>query len=259
MKLSICTVNDQSEESLKSLLESLVDYPPSCLYEVVVMNNEGSKEELKRLKENFGDQLHIHSTQDSLSHGEAQNRVVKEARGEYIFLCHPDTQFDDGSCDALLDFAELQDDFGIVGPQLKTPDGTVHESCRRFPRRRDVFFARSGLSRLFPRSLRKHLMRDRDLRGEQKVDCLVGAAFLMKRKRFLDLGGFDKQLSHFFSDIDLCRRVSEAGYDVWYCPDAVFIRSSHQLLEPGRWPFQKSFWTHLRSALNYFSKWRKVH
>lgn len=97
-------------------------------------------------------------------------------------------------------------------------------------------------------------MRDIDLSKKTKVDWLVGAAMLMKKDRFLDLGGFDERFFLFFEDTDLCRRLKNEGHDVWYYPEVSMTHSEKRLSERGLWPLKKVFWVHLASAGKYFWK-----
>lgn len=79
---------------------------------------------------------------------------------------------------------------------------------------------------------------------------------LMKRERFLEVGGFDERFFLFMEDTDLCRRMKEKGYEVWFDPRAEMIHSQERLSARGWWPFRKVFWIHFSSVLKYFWKWR---
>jgi GT2 family glycosyltransferase len=80
----------------------------------------------------------------------------------------------------------------------------------------------------------------------------------MRKDLFEKLGGFDERFFLFFEDTDLCRRIKNAGFEVWYCPDSVFTHTKKRLSEsdwPGGWLFKKAFWIHVWSALKYFRKY----
>ncbi|MDP2691732.1 MAG: glycosyltransferase family 2 protein [Candidatus Gracilibacteria bacterium] len=256
MKLSICVVNYHSEKELRRFLESLTDYPPRCLFEVVLVHNGGQEEELRSLEKKFGGMMYIIHSRDNQGFGAAQNKAVQKAKGEYVFICNPDLEVDEDSFQSLLSFAEELPEFGVIGPQLVHEGGVIQESCRRFPRFIDLVVKRVEFLPGFKKRARHYLMRDRDLSVPTQVDWLVGAAMLMKRERFLELGGFDPRFFLFFEDTDLCRRVHVAGHDVWYYPDSIFLHAHERLSQKGWWPFSKTFWIHFRSALQYFWKWR---
>jgi len=255
MKLSICIVNYYTEEQIKRLLESISLYRPECLHEVIIVDNGDSMQQLKELKEDFGEWIHILSPQQNIGYGAAQNRAAKKAVGEYLLLLNPDIEVEEGSLDRLIHLAETMAPFGVIGPQLIHPDGTLQDSFRRFPRFRDLFSKRLGIDRFFKKSMDHYLMNDKSMNKPTTADWLVGAAMLMKRSTFLEQGGFDERFFLFFEDTDLCRRLKASDLDVWYVPNATFLHSQKRLSERGFWPLSKTFWIHLHSACKYYWKW----
>lgn len=53
------------------------------------------------------------------------------------------------------------------------------------------------------------------------VASIPGAALLVKREVFFELGGFDAAYFAYLEDVDLCWRAWLAGYEVHYVPEAV--------------------------------------
>jgi GT2 family glycosyltransferase len=53
------------------------------------------------------------------------------------------------------------------------------------------------------------------------VGSIPGAALLIKRSVFFELGGFDADYFAYLEDVDLCWRAWLAGYQVRYAPEAV--------------------------------------
>ncbi len=257
MKLSICVVNYFNEEALLTLLGSIVDYPPECLYEVVVMDNgSDDHDEFKKKLLKFGDQVRVY--QSSANHGFAKacNRAVNLSKGEYVLMCNPDVEMMDKSFQHLLDFADQQGDFGLIGSQLLNPDGSVQASARKFPTLMDLLANRLSFLPFLSRRSRRYLLKGKDLQEPTQVDWMVGAAMLMKKDMFTSIGGFDERFFIFFEDTDLCRRLSQEGHEVWYHPHSQMIHSEERLSQRGFWPLKKVFWIHLASALKYFWKWR---
>ena len=250
MKLSICIVHYYQTAELQQFLESLADYPPHCLYEVLIVDNGSEGDEIKQLSKRLGDHIHVITPGKNLGFGKAMNKAVKKARGEYVFLANPDLEFQDASLKRLFEHLEKHPKAGIVGPQLISPDESLQHSVRSFPSMMDLVSKRLGMSK------DGYLLADKELNKHQTVDWMVGAAMLMKKELFEDLKGFDERFFLFFEDTDLCRRVWEQGKEVWYCPSAQMIHSSTRLSQRGLWVFKKVFWIHLSSALKYFWKWR---
>ena len=112
-------------------------------------------------------------------------------------------------------------DVGIVAPKLLDDDGTLQLSCRAFPGYETALFNRySLLTRLLPGNerSRRYLMSDFDHMSERDVDWVSGAVLMLPRGVFDEVGGWDAGYFMFNEDVDLCRRVHDAGYRVVYHP-----------------------------------------
>ncbi len=239
MKLSISLVHYFADAALKKCLQSLQQHPFYGDVEILIVNN-GSFEPIS-LPAN----ARLIPTEKNLGYGAAHNRAVKGAQGEYVLLCNPDLEFTESALDRLVACFESHPKAGIVGPKLMFKNGETQDSARSFPTFWKLLCHRLGRKEGAPQQA-------------CQTDWLVGAALLMKREVFLQLGGFDERFFLFFEDTDLCRRVKQARYEVWYCPEAVFKHEKLRLSEsqlPGGFFFKKAFWHHVASAVKYFLKW----
>jgi GT2 family glycosyltransferase len=88
-----------------------------------------------------------------------------------------------------------------------------------------VLYEALGLSRLFPRSRRfgKYRMTWWDYDDERPVDQPMASAFLVRRSVLEEIGLMDEQFPIFFNDVDLCKRIWDAGGEVWYTPHASMV------------------------------------
>jgi N-acetylglucosaminyl-diphospho-decaprenol L-rhamnosyltransferase len=77
-----------------------------------------------------------------------------------------------------------------------------------------------------------------------RVDWLVGAALLVRRTVLDAVGGFDEGYFMYSEELDFCRRVSSAGWQVVYLPAAQVIhyegKSSEQVVAARHIRFQTS-------------------
>jgi GT2 family glycosyltransferase len=87
-----------------------------------------------------------------------------------------------------------------------------------------MYFGHSlGLGALLPKLFPYHFMREFDHMTSRKVDNVIGAFFFVRRKLFVELGGFDERFFMYFEDIDFARRAAEAGWVSWYLAEAVAV------------------------------------
>jgi N-acetylglucosaminyl-diphospho-decaprenol L-rhamnosyltransferase len=153
------------------------------------------------------------------------NRGVAETKGEFVVVANPDTEPAPDVVAILAEFAADDARRGIVGPQLRYPDGRLQPSRRRFPTVTGTLVRRTPLryaARPFERQ-RDHYMLDEQSDKPVPADWMLGAFLLLRRRMLEELGGFDEGFRLYGEDIELCYRAAKAGWERWYVPAAVVM------------------------------------
>lgn len=60
----------------------------------------------------------------------------------------------------------------------------------------------------------------------QKVEVISGAFMLVRRTLWERLGGFDERFFMYTEEVDLCKRIANAGYELWADPSIVMIHDA---------------------------------
>jgi len=216
-ELTVVFVNHNSARFLDRALGSLRQSEPKLDIETIVVDNAScDRAELIELCRRHGARLLALAR--NAGYGAAANRGFGHARGRYAAVANPDLVFPSGAVAGLVRFLDDNPQAGVVSPQLVYPDGTPQPSCRRFPRMRYVLAGRrSPLSRLFPgfRPAREFLYSDAH-RSEQPVDveAVIGTFMVFRREALEQVEGFDERYFMFAEDLDICRRLRRAGWQV---------------------------------------------
>jgi N-acetylglucosaminyl-diphospho-decaprenol L-rhamnosyltransferase len=159
----------------------------------------------------------------NLGYGAASNRGVAATMSQYVLVCNPDLEVPGDAVGALV--AALDDDPGraLAGPLIRTPEGGRYPSARRFPSMTDAAgHALLGLfapDNRFTRSYQRSEL-DGVAAEVRTVDWVSGACFLVRRRAFEQVGGFDESYFMYAEDVDLCWRLGQAGWQVVYVPTA---------------------------------------
>jgi GT2 family glycosyltransferase len=152
------------------------------------------------------------------------NLGIAATRGEYVLNINPDAIPEPGAVATLVDFADAHPRAGIVGPQMRWPDGTWQPSRRRFPTVRGTLARRMPFRRRPPyETQRTHYLLDERPLEPTQADWLLGAFLLQRRTMLEEIEGWDAGFRHYCEDIDLCYRAMRAGWERWYVPDAVAV------------------------------------
>jgi len=223
IQLSILIVTYNSSTTLRACLDSVFQELDTLEGEVVVVDNHSSDTTAAILKDYSDQHSRLHCKLNGVNRGFAvgNNQALEMAHGQHILILNPDTILQSGVLNNLLRELEVDEKTGVVAPQLQFPDGRIQKTCRRFPGHLDVIYNVFGLSTLFPESPRYNgwKMGDFDHRSRMSVDQPAGAALLIRGDLLRSLKGFDENFPMFFNDVDLCKRIKDAGYTIWYLPE----------------------------------------
>ena len=222
MDLSVIVVYYRSPGAMRACLASLPAALAGLEAEVIVVDNDsgdGFADELRRTHPD----LHLVENPENVGFARGVNRGLADARGRAIALLNPDTTVEPGAFAKLVAHLDTHPGVGAVGPKIVDPDGSIQYSCRRFPTHWTGLFNRySLLTRLFPGNpwSRAYLMLDFDHASTRAVDWISGACLVTRRDVVDRVGPMDEAFFLFNEDVDWCRRMHQAGYEVHYLPAA---------------------------------------
>ncbi|MHC4516053.1 MAG: glycosyltransferase family 2 protein [Planctomycetota bacterium] len=218
--LSVVVLSWNTKDLTLACLRSLHAGEPRHPTEVLVIDNASTDGSADAIAEQFP-QARLARNDTNRGYAAANNQGASLARGRFLCLLNSDTEVPSGALDALVDFLLEHGDYGAVAPRLSNQDGSVQRACMRFPGLLTALCYDTFLGRFWPGSIveRRYEMADFDHLESRDVDQPPGAAFLMNRQEFLDLGGLDETLFLFFNDVDLCQRLWRQGRRIRYLAD----------------------------------------
>lgn len=110
---------------------------------------------------------------------------------------------------------------GIVGVQLREPDGRIVRSCARLPNLPRLLGRSLGLEQLPARLYQGHYLRRFGHDASRPVGQVMGAFFLVRRPLFDALAGFDERFFVYYEEVDFTRRALARGCTSY------FLASTH--------------------------------
>jgi GT2 family glycosyltransferase len=225
--ISIVIVNYKVPDCLIEALQSLRLAEYYGRSEVIIVDNASGDNSREIVTARFQEVQWI-QLKTNIGFGKACNIGAEAACGQYLLLLNPDTVVSSNTLVNAVEFMEAHPKAGLMGPKILNPDGTLQLSCRRsIPTPSVAFYYFTGLSHAFPKSKRfgRYHLTYMDEDEMAQVDVLSGSFMFMRRDIFDIIGGFDKRFFMYGEDIDLCYRVRQTGYEVWYYPT---IKIVHQ-------------------------------
>jgi N-acetylglucosaminyl-diphospho-decaprenol L-rhamnosyltransferase len=216
--VSVCIANWNCKALLRACLRSLLEQPQGVGVEVVVVDNASADGAADMVAEEFPEVTLVRNT-SNLGFSRANNQAAEKARGRYLFFLNNDTVVPAFALRRLVEFAEAHPDIGMVGPRLRDPSGRLQISYRQNPSvwallHRTLVFRWTGLLR---RAYRQYRRQTFDPQSQRRVEVLMGAAVLLPREVFFEIGRWDEGYHFGGEDIDLSLRVNRRG-PVVYLP-----------------------------------------
>ncbi len=248
MDLSIVIVNWNTHELLQKCLGSIYRHPPDAEFEVWLVDNDSSDQSVEMVRREFPQVRLIVNTQNvGFAHG--NNQAMRESSGEYVLMLNPDTEVKPRALDTMLEFLRNCPEAGGAGARLVSADGSLQNSCSpelTLPRELWRLFHLDALY-----AYGQYRMDGWDLAKPRQVDGLQGA-FLLLRKQALDqVGLLDEDYFMYTEELDLCYRLREAGWSLYWVPEAVVLHHGGQSTKQAP---ESNFIRLYESRLQYFRK-----
>ena len=221
--------------------------------EIIVVDNASSDGSAEMVGAEFP---HVHLVVNDTNRGftAASNQGLALSRGRYLLLLNPDAEVVGDALATMVGYMDSQPTVGALGPQLRYPDGSRQSSRRRFPTLATALVESTVVQEWWADSiglrlggsgvLRRYYMADTPDDAVQPVDWVVGACLLVRRQALEEVGGLDEGFFMYSEELDWCRRIRDAGWQIVYLPTATVIhhegKSSEQVVPARHIYFQSS-------------------
>lgn len=196
--------------------------------EVWVIDNNSTDGTVEMVKNLFPD-VNLISNDDNPGFGAANNQGMETAdkmEPRYHFLLNPDTVVRPGAFGQMVRFMDNNPQVGMTGARLVYGDGRFQHSAFEFPRLGQLIFdlfpvpARLYESKMNGRYPRKFYEPNSNA---FPVDHPLGATMLVRRDVAQATNGFDKEFFMYCEELDWCRRIHEAGWEIYTVPKAEIV------------------------------------
>ncbi len=250
MSIAAVIVNHNAGPALTACVESLL---AATVDEVIVVDNQSSDNSLDLLARIYPEVTLI-ETGANLGYGSAINIGRRKTELDYLFICNPDLLVDERAPGYLASYLVSHPEVAVVGPRILEPTGEVYPSARNFP---SVINAIGhGLLAMFwptNRFSRRYKPPTLDLNNPSEAGWVSGACMMARVSAYDQVGGFDERYFMYVEDLDLCWRLTNAGWKIAYQPLGQVVHQGG--LSSSRHPYKmqvahhRSTWRFARRSL----------
>ena len=211
-KVSIIVLNWNGLKDTIDCLESVkrITYPN---YEIIVVDNASSGDDVEVLKEKFGNYIYIIQNDKNYNCAGGRNigirHVLNNSIPDYILLLDNDTVVHPQFLNEMVEVAKKDCSIAIAGPK--------------------TYFFSNGKKLQFT-TAKIHIwtghivvpdigkIDSEQYNDIQDTDYCQGSCFLMRREIIEKIGLFDTTYAVYFEETDYCLRAKRAGFRNVYCP-----------------------------------------
>src|SRR5919206_3059877 len=213
IELSYCVVNTEQRQLLRYCLDSIARERAAVPFEteVIVLDN-ASRDGSAGAARAHGATTEVIALEQRRGKGENDTTLLRRARGRYVLLLNEDSELEPGTTMALYQALDARPEAAVAGATLLTHDGEQQASAWRFPGPGSALLTALYLHKRFVVQSRGDRIRE--------VDWVQSAALLVRRDAADAVGYFDPAFFVYSDEVDFCKRLHDAGWDVIYVPDA---------------------------------------
>jgi len=224
--LSVCLVNHNAGGLTSDCIRSILEKTSKISYEVILVDNNSTDGDPRRLKERFPD-ITLLINRRNIGYTAANNQAIRLAKGSFVLLLNNDTLLKNNVLDIMVQLMENDPTIGILSCKLYEPSGKVQKNCRgSYTSPFDTLFGRASfMTRIWPKNpiSRRNTLSDWDYNSFRSVDWVSGACLMIRKKVLDQVGLLDERFKMYWEDTDICLRASRAGWRVCFTPEAEIL------------------------------------
>lgn len=221
--VSILIPTHDQPEILKCAVDSILEKSTYSNYEIVILNNSSVQEETLRCFDELRkrNQVRIIDYPHPFNFSAINNFGVSQIDSDYVVFLNDDTEVITSSwLEAMMEYAQ-KDLIGAVGAKLLYRDNTIQHAGILIGQPQIAVHAHKG----FPADSEGYQKR---LVSVQNFSAVTAACMMIRRKLFLEVGGFDENLPLAYNDVDLCLKLLALGKRIVWTPLAELFHDESQ-------------------------------
>jgi len=203
MDLSIIIVNYKTPHLTTLCIESVYNTFKKADFEVIVVDNNSEDDSEITVKSKFPEVTWI-SNSTNEGFGRANNIGIKKATGKYILFLNSDIIVLPNTIDLCLKRIKEDDYIGVLGCILLNEDNTLQKS---------VYYDAASIKSLIVNNLLINYFFGYQ---NKKINAIMGSFMIIPRTVIEKVGSFDPDFFLYSEEIELCRRISKAGFKIEY-------------------------------------------
>jgi GT2 family glycosyltransferase len=232
-KVTIVTVNYNTDKDTKNLLKSLERMEKNNFQVQIIIVDNGSKTKFHLNSQEKKDNIAIIRLNKNTGFAGGFNTGIREAldqNADYILILNNDTKVYSDMLKNLLRTLEKDPQIGVTIPKIYFAAGHEFHKTRYKPNELGKVIWYAGGYTDWDNIKSIHRGVNEVDKGQydkiEPTEFATGCCMLFKRKVLEKVGLFNEKYFLYYEDADLSERIKKAGYDIYYVPTAMLIHAN---------------------------------
>lgn len=226
ISIIICTYNTK-DMTLKCLdrVKKSIEYLKMPVETVVVENGSDGTVGILRKKYPW---VKLVEPKANTGFAKGNNLGIKAANknSKYLLLLNTDSFLEPETLKKAVDFVENNKECDVLGCRLNYGNGKLQPSAGNLPTPVSVWTWLWGLDLLPIVGKKLKSVHPKDklfFKTSKKVGWVMGTFLFMKSEVIKKVGGFDEKIFMYMEEVELCKRIEDSGFTIWYTPSFEII------------------------------------
>lgn len=215
MKIAVVILNWNGRKFLEEFLPSVVACNAADA-EIIVADNASGDDSIAFLKQHYP-QIRIVVNTENGGFAKGYNDALKQVQAEYYVLLNSDVEVTPGWIEGVIQLMDSDRNIAACQPKIKAFD---NKKQFEYAGAAGGFIDKFGYPFCRGRIL-ENLEEDNGQYDDvREIFWATGACMFVRAEYYHKVNGFDEDFFAHMEEIDLCWRLKNLGYKIFYCPAA---------------------------------------
>ena len=215
MKVAVVILNWNGKELLERFLPSVITFSQNSA-DIIIADNNSSDTSIEFLKEKYPF-IRIIQNHKNLGFAKGYNEALKHIEADYYILLNSDIEVTENWIEGIINLMKADENIAACQPKILS---LKNKNEFEYAGAAGGFIDKLGYPFCRGRIFSTVEEDKKQYNDVKEIFWATGACLFIKADLFHKTGGFDEDFFAHMEEIDLCWRLKNAGYKIFYYPNS---------------------------------------
>jgi GT2 family glycosyltransferase len=217
IKVAIVILNWNGKNFLEQFFPTLIKHSSVEGVRIFVADNGSSDDSIDFLKKNYPS-IELIILEKNYGFTGGYNRALAQIHAEYFILLNSDIEVTEGWIEPVIELMDLQTEIAACQPKINS---FVQKEYFEYAGAAGGYIDKYGYPFCRGRILKEHERDNGQYDQISQIFWATGACMFIRADLYKKAGGFDEDFFAHMEEIDLCWRLKNMGYQIYFHPGSV--------------------------------------